>query len=149
MAHRVGFVPAEETASGNDRHTGADQLGDNECRRVGRSNTRKGIGERARDGDRGVGERGGRGEPVGRGDVEADGIGDRRGIAGDAGEDGEHEAEGRHQLAEPLARPFAHDGAGLEGRQAEHQVRDHNAGDRTEKLGGHVRSGASPAELPP
>ena len=60
------------TGPGPTASEAADELGDDEAGRRRRRDAGEGVGERAADGDGGVGEAGRRREPVGGGDVAAD-----------------------------------------------------------------------------
>src|SRR5438132_13527298 len=67
-AHRRS-QPAKE----QDRGGGAQELRANEVGCIGRTNARKRVAQRSREGTGGIGERGGRREPVRRGDIGSNG----------------------------------------------------------------------------
>jgi hypothetical protein len=58
---RLGREEPAEQQRGRGR---AQQLGDDEGRRVDRADAGEGVGQAARDGDRGIGEGRGGGEPI-------------------------------------------------------------------------------------
>src|SRR5262249_48289491 len=98
--HSVAPKPAAQDDGGDH----PCELGNNESRPPGRRDPRKGIGQRAGNGDGGIGKRCRSREPIGRRDVEPNGV--RNGLRPprDAAEDGQQKAEGRDSFREPLSR---------------------------------------------
>ena len=107
----------------------------------------EGVGEAARDGDGGIGERGRGREPVGRRDVEADDPG--RGVRAKAqrAQDRSDQAEGRDELRKGLGGAVAEPGGHLQDRLGEHGVRDPDADDPGDHLDRDVGGGERPGDL--
>jgi hypothetical protein len=96
---QVGNKPSKKQR----RSKASEKLGGHEPRRVRRSNSRKSIAERPRDGNGWIRERCRGGKPVGGGDVRSDGEWNRVGPQVRATPDDTHQAEGGYKFTEALS----------------------------------------------
>ena len=101
-------IAKRKPAKHQRRHRGAENLRGNECRRIDRSDARKGIRVRPCQGNGGIRERGRRSKPVSRGDVGPDGECHRRLAMVAAAQDDRHQPEGGDEFTPPLSATAAH-----------------------------------------
>ena len=140
LALRPPRLPAQQPAHQQHRNDRAAELGGDETGQIGRTNSRKRIGQRSRDGDRRIGKRRRRREPIGCRDVKPDQPGHRRPIEPDAGENGDNQAERRHAFGQPLRAAGSDLQRGIQQRQAEHRMRHDGSGDAAGDLRRHIRA---------
>src|SRR5262249_6880509 len=145
------LAPLPGAREQRQREEHARELCQDERRRVRGTNAREGVGERAGDGDGGIGEGRRRREPVRAGGVGADGHG---GIARlPAAPHPGARADAPSHPPEPLTRAGPHMRAELPDRELEHEVREPDTQDRAQNLrrdvGGHEPPGETARERRP